>query len=374
MTKIQNNSIQKQEKFIIPYNRYCIDSFKLLIDRDKFSEINIPDNFILVAKDTGEEIREFKKNSIPVTYQNTVIYLGLFRRILNDKKYDKVMILFSAKIDLKAYFEGIKKNHIIDVLQYLKEKGYLNFKDVNEVFSSIYVNDLDIKKDFKFQKADRELIEKYNKELQERFIYEKNEFHKYNTNDNFGIQTFNRERSTITKPFLKFYDKTKELPKKHYDFFMKLPENVRSEITENFIYRYEFTMKNKKFFNKFGLSNKLQDIFEVSNDKWKQVGAYFLNSNFQINLKRKTRDIGNISPTEKILALYFYEDIQKHNLSPLEVKNKYTSIQQNKVQKQRMSKLFDKIYQYTSQDYAKYISDSYESIKFFDKLFGINIR
>jgi argininosuccinate lyase len=46
---------------VIAFSKYCIDSAKFYIDRDKFDAVNIPQNFLLTDSETGELIDEFKK-------------------------------------------------------------------------------------------------------------------------------------------------------------------------------------------------------------------------------------------------------------------------------------------------------------------------
>jgi hypothetical protein len=63
--------------------------------------------------------------------------------------------------------------------------------------------------------------------------------------------------------------------------------NIREEVVSNFILRYEFTMKDNRFFKKYGLSNRLRDVFEISQDKWKEVGRQFISYAFD----RKIRNV-----------------------------------------------------------------------------------
>ena len=66
-TKIIQKDIKKQ----IITQQFYIDSAKFLIDADLFENIDIPNNIIEIDGDTGEKLREFKRNSIPIKY-NTV--------------------------------------------------------------------------------------------------------------------------------------------------------------------------------------------------------------------------------------------------------------------------------------------------------------
>ena len=370
MAKLIQNIENTKNNLIIPYGVYCTDSFRLSIDVDKLTKVDIPENFILSSADTGEVLKEFKKKSLEITYKNTTIYVGRLNRNLNNKHYDKLMILFSSKVAEEDYFRGIKRHHVIEVLNFLKSLGYIDFNDVNELFKNIYTGDHDIKVDFCLNKNERETVAKFNKDLKAMFQFEKTDCVVTDSDKKgFGITTFHRDRYSLAKPFLKYYDKFKELNKKHPDFFATLPEAVRAEVLNNFIYRFEFTMKNKDFFSKFGLSNRLEEVLEVTNDKWHEIGKTLLNTLFQVKQKQ-IRDTSKLRPIERLLALYFFEDIHKHNLSPIEIKNKYTAIMKDKKGKYRMSQMFDRIYQFVSQDHASEIMQDYESINHYYKVFG----
>jgi hypothetical protein len=369
MAKLVKNSDTQEKNIQIPYGRYCIDSFKLSIDIDKLESIDIPEKFILVSEDTGEEISHFKKSSIQLDYKNSSIYIGLFRRILRGMHYDKLMILFSSKVAGEYYFDGILKHHIIDVLEYIKTNGYIKYTNVSTIFKNLYTTDCDIKRDFKFDKSERENIAEYNKIQEERFQFENCEFRRYNNQkQGTGMQAFHRDRSTLAKPFLKFYDKTKEIMTKHPEFFATLPENIRDEVMNNFIYRFEFTMKNKKFFDKFGLSNRIEDVLEVSNDKWREIGKTFLQSLFQYRVKRVI-DTSKLNYSERIHALQVYEQFFVHKYSVDKIRTMFL-LQPNKDARFKANKLFDKIWQNVSDTEIVELSNKYESIQALDKIFG----
>jgi len=353
---------------IIPIGDYCIDSFKLSIDKHFFKSTNIPEHFTLIESSTGAIISEFKKNSLAVKYGDTTVYIGLIKHTLKKVCYEKVIILFSSKVCGAEYFGGIKKQHVIQVLEFLKKSNYIDFSDVNAIYKELRAKDVDVKMDTVFEIKAREKAALWNKALKERFQHEKNEIHTYDSDKNFGLQVFGRDRSTLSKPFLKFYDKTKEMLYKHPEFLATLPKAIQNYIRSKFIYRYEFTMKDKRFFDKFGISNLLQDILEVSNTKWREIGITLLNANFQVKIK-KIRDTTRLKPIERILALQFHIDIHVGKLTPMDIRSKYVSVQKGKLAKNRAGKLWEKIYQYESQDHQKEVSDSYYNIAYFDSVF-----
>jgi hypothetical protein len=354
----------------IPYQNYYIDSFKLSIDANLLTSINIPENYILTDADTGAVLQEFKKNSLQLIYKNTSLWIGISRKQLNGMTYDKLMILFSSKVADNRYFYGIQKQNIIDVLMFLKDAGYINFTDISFIFKNLFTKDVDIKIDFRFNKEERERILEYNKILYDRFQFEKNECHLYKAIDNLGIQAFNRGRSTMAKPFVKFYDKLAELKKQNMPFYLTLPKEIQQELNTSFVYRLEYTMKDKKFFTKFGLSNRLEDVLEVRQSKWQEVGQTLLNTLFQYKAK-KIRDNMKLNYIEKILSIQLFEDIQKRNISVHEARIKYVDIQPTKQQKYKAGLLFDKIYTSMTTNDAKETRNKYEFIHRFDKIFKL---
>lgn len=366
-TKIQQKTAKKQ---IITQN-FTIDSFRLSIDIAEFKSVIIPENYILVDEDTGEEISRFKKKSLAVPYKNTIIYIAKFITILNNNRYDKLIILFSSKASGENYFNGIKKETVINVLEHLKNCGYIDYDDVNYVINHIYCSDTDIKKDNIFEVTEKNKIVKYNKELISRFQFESNEIISYNNKKQLGLQCFHRNNNTsLKKTFVKWYNKSLELQKKHLDFFNTLPYDVRTTITQNLIYRFEFTIKNKKHFAKFGLSNKLVDVLEVVNDKWIDVSKSILNMLFQVKMKQ-LKDTSKLDYKERILAYFIVKSMQVDNLSLHQVKTIFTSQQPYKQLKSKASDVFDKIYHKVIEEQKsyKYIED-YNNIIELDKLFG----
>jgi len=219
---------------------------------------------------------------------------------------------------------------------------------------------------------DKPEVKEYNKALRERFNGVTENFHLFDSKkQGFGIQTYERDKSTITKPFLKFYDKSKELTGKSYEFFNTLSAYIQSEVQDNFIYRYEFTLKDKRSFDKFGINNRLEDVHEVLESKWREIGKAFFNTNFRTKVK-KPRDLSKLRGVEKTLALYFTEDI-KRGLTVTQIKDKYILPQKDKKQRYRMSLLFERIYYFSAVDNenTKEIRHTYELVNKWDKFFGL---
>jgi len=357
-------------KKIIPYNKYFIDSAKFYVDSVAFTSINLPENFTLVASDTGEVISDFKKSSLEIPYKNHKIYISRVKKYLPKVTINKILLYFPAKVSGENYFYGIQKQDVIEVLEFLKSKGYLGFDSSNEIYKKIYVKDLDIKCDYLIPDDEVSELEEYNKILKEKFNGEINEFHGFtNKKKGFGIHTYSRNTSSLAKPFIKFYHKSIEMMKKNQEFLETLPNNLKSEIIRYCIYRYEFTLKDKRFFDNYNISNRLEEVHEVLQEKWIEIGRSLLNKNFQV-IYRKPRDLSKLQYKDKVLCLYFLDDIQK-GLLVQQIRNKYLVGAKTKHQKYRANQLFEKIYHYASVENVSEMKQDLDIIEKWDKFFGI---
>ncbi len=366
MTKVQ----QKKEVRNIPYDKYYIDSAKFFIDASFFTSIDIPENFTILDSDTGEEIDNFKKYSLSIPYKNHKITIANITKNLKQGCIKKILIYFPAKVRCNEYFYGIDKQTVIDVLDHIRSVGYLKFDDTNYIYKQIYIKDLDIKLDMKLSIEDKINLKIFNTNLKQMFNGSEENFHSFDSKkQGFGISTYKRETASISKPFLKFYDKSFELKSiKNKDFFDLFNEALKDQVRNNFIYRYEFTLKDKTYFDKFGISNKLEDIHEVIQDKWKEIGKAMLDINFQVKV-RKPKDTSKLTPTEKILALNILT-LKEFGMNLTEQKNIYISPQTDKKSRHRASLLFDRIYYFATVGHAKEIQDTYEMINHWYRKFG----
>ena len=127
-------------------NTFYIDSGKFMFDAVLLDEVNIPYNIGEIDMDTGEQLREFKRKSIHVPYNDYFeIKIARFPKVLNNITYDKFIMHFSAKIS-ENYMNGIQINDVKNVLRLLRKKGYIKYQDINEeyIISQIFVKDIDI--------------------------------------------------------------------------------------------------------------------------------------------------------------------------------------------------------------------------------------
>jgi hypothetical protein len=359
---------------ILPFGKYYIDSGKFFIDKTAFKEVNIPENFTLTDADTGELIDEFKKSSLSIPYKKHKIYISNVSKKLSnsgrDYFIDKVLIYFPAKIS-DNYFNGISREDVIGVLEYLKDKSYLTFDNVDHIYNSIFVKDLDIKMDNCLNKSDKIDIKEYNQDLKSRFIGTPDAFKLIDSKkQGFGIQCYERSKSSLTRPFFKFYDKSMEI-KKDIDFFDSLPNEVREILISKFVYRYEFTMKDNTFFKKYEISNNLAEIHKVSQEKWKEIGRQFLSNAF--DKKVYSKDLGRIKYRDRVVASMFLVMYQKNNMTKGQIESIWVTSAKNRKEKCLGKKEFHRLWAIatTPSEHTQEMMDTLKRVGKWDKYFGL---
>lgn len=362
-------TLPKDYPTLMPYNTYLIDSSKFYIPTHLFKEINIPNEFILMNKATGEVIDDFKKNSLTIPYKNHKIYLGREKKVLpNTNVIDNVIIYFPAKIDSLNYFKGITKELMYEVIRFLSGLGYLHYWDIHKLVALIECKDLDIKIDRRFNWSDREKLLKYNKILKERFTGYANMCNIFDSKKlGLGLQAYKREISTIAKPFCKFYSKSDEVQ----TYINEFPDNIIEELKNFLIYRYEYTIKNIAWFKHFEISNKFLDILELPQDKLREIGKYYLIKNFQRPIICLPQKQSKQTPTERTFTLLIYDMIQ-NGKSVNYIENIFMQ-QPTKQENHRWKKIFNRCYFYASvpNEETREMIETYSIIAAFDKVFGI---
>lgn len=354
-------------------DEYLVDSGKFLIDKDLFTSVHIPENYTLIDAETGEKIEDFKKKSLSIPFKNHKIYVSNLLKQEGRHQNDKILIFFPAKI-CDNYLSGIRKNDVISVLEFLKTKGYLIFSDAEKIYNEICCNDLDIKRDILYPKSSRPEIKEYwEKSWKHRFTGPDDQFALFDSNARgLGVQCYKRETSTPTKAFFKFYDKTKEI-QKDKEFFKTIQQEIQNIIQDNFLLRYEFTLKNKKHFDRHEISNKLKDVLEIPQETWKKIGREILHSAFETKKNQKKFDIDKLRYPDRLLSLFIMTMYQKDNRTKGAIQSLFISIAKDKVEKCRAKKQFDRLWSITTTP-QKFTSEMYsimEKIEKWDRYFGL---
>jgi hypothetical protein len=369
---------------MIPFEKYCVDSAKFYIDCRFFSEIAIPNEFTLIDTETGNVLDNFKKSSLTIEYKNHKIYLAKEIKYVPSKNgqklvFNKVMFYFPAKINPEKYFFGITEEMVKEVILYIQGLGYINFDNIDQLYKNVEVKDLDIKIDYKFSWFEKDKIVNYNKSLQDRFNGQTSEFKIFNNKKNgIGIQTYNRNNTTLAKPFLKFYSKSDEIMNEPEKLYYLMPKEIQEIVKNNFIYRYEFTIKTMDFFRHFNISNYFSDILNINQDNWKVISKYYLNKNFNKEVRVSIDNVKKIEKTElhklknseQLITLLLFELIQLgKSINDIE---KIFSLSNSRMQKIRNKELLKKCLNnitISENEDVKFIKQ-YQELKEMDIIFG----
>ncbi len=122
---------------------------------------------------------------------------------------------------------------------------------------------------------------------------------------------------------------------------------------------------------KYGIINRLEDVMEVRQEKWREIGRDFLNVNFQVKPK-KPRDLSKLRPQERTFCLEFIHHLNS-GLTLNAIRRFYVRQEDNKDTRYNMSELFDRIHHYATGDDSKVkeLTESYNRILKWDKYFGL---
>lgn len=356
---------------------YQIDSGRFYIDKDIFTSVNIPDKFILTDAESGEIVDEFKKYSLSLPFGSHKIYVSNIVKQLGKGNHrflvEKVMIYFSPKIRGNGFLGGIDRATMEDVLNFLKNKGYLSYDNIDKIIAGIYVKDLDIKIDRALPKDSKEHIEEYYKSLKDRFNGNPDNYrHFQNKNkEGHGIVVNNRNTSTTQKPFFKFYDKTLELKTtKNKEFYDSIDESIKEILNSIFLWRFEYQLKDKRHFEYYGLSNRFEDILAIPQTKWAYISKSILNIAFQ--RKRRVVDTTKLKIMDRV-QINLISCLIAKDLSDGAIEMLYMKAGRNKSERYRAKKLFEKIISvvnHNDNDVKEGIA-IVERISKFDKIIGL---
>ena len=196
---------------------------------------------------------------------------------------ERIVIQVNAKMLGERYFEGITKDNLRVVYDYIMGLGLIQFS--YETFLDGYVYDVDICMDVEtdvdvFEKMLRRLVKSV-KPSQYRKI---NSFFRDN---NVGVELGTRQKSTASNPYLKFYAKGLELCHKETRYNKKpneYGEFNRYWLDDEYynLGRLELTIKNREMFAELGLTSKgehgfdfpiklFRELLDVDKEKLKSI-------------------------------------------------------------------------------------------------------
>lgn len=251
----QSNAYSPVYDIPLSHDYRVIDSLKLRIPFDLVSIENdiLNDEYVVYSKRTGEEIEDenFKRSAYHHRHDGITTHYRIENQVTRYNSVQKyLVILITSKILGGDYFKGIQHSTVYDVYTNLINENivYFDFK----TFMSGECTDMDVKFDFLPKVDAMTLVKSLYKQA-----VAKVDAHRgcsvYKKKTNLGIQfSLRKTQAFLTSPYLKFYEKIRELNSKSIDFYNAylLGFNLPNEVV-----RCETTIKNKKHFKSLGESS-----------------------------------------------------------------------------------------------------------------------
>jgi hypothetical protein len=309
-------------------NLISFDSFKVRIPIEDVDWIapEITAERQVVNTVTGEIEAEYYGKTKDV-WDNDKTYsfsIGLHSHFVKGQGLTEYAVIrCHSKLLNSLYLEGIDK-HNIHVIHYRVINSGL-IKVSIEAFLNGLVSDLDMKIDYSIpdHKALMERIKLSSKE----YAQSNRGYNHFNQKDNKGIEFGKRATSSPNYPFLKFYYKKLELLMKSKEFTKRY---LDAETIDDFLWRCEVTISNKKAFDKYGIKEyRLKDILELTQDKRKSIMKSIIETHLHQRQPEPKKGI-NVSPTDKLIIFlleivikhgYGFNQIRKSVMDSIEVKS-----------------------------------------------------
>lgn len=283
----------------LAHNVYAIDSYSLYIPLSAilndlnafFPEITILEDGVIIEEKTGN--LEIERHGIKV---NLTLYKNPYRGTF-------IQTVITAKMLGKRYFEGLNLSNFQETMSVLQDLTGL-ILDVNEVLEKGFINDIDICYNMQYTRS----------EWQERLLYFndlagvkrfRKDFNEIERRVLIGLQFVNRRDASISKPFIKFYDKEDEL-RNNSDVFRK---NYLSEFQYNNMKRIEVTIKNSTHIEALSkalsldLNNTISSFLSLNQDNLKAILIHMLNKHLEFySPKNRERKKSNQTPTRQLIG------------------------------------------------------------------------
>jgi hypothetical protein len=251
-----------------------IDSLKLRIPYDQITIVNslIIDKIGVYNVETGEEIEEPKaRNWYRVEKQNNISqklysYKWDIQQITLEKgrAFKYLCVQVNSKVLHQHYFKGISLDTIKLVYKQLMNEKVVSFS--LQTFLNSDCTDIDFKKDI-INEHFRTAVTTLN-DLSKPFKQYGKGANAFMQKDNLGIEWSNRRTASPSNPYLKLYHKglqcvmSKDMKPYYNEYLKRGPETIQDRI------RIEYTIKNKKHLQKWGVnSQKLIDLLKLDQAK-----------------------------------------------------------------------------------------------------------
>ena len=229
-----------------------------------------------------------------------------------------IAIGFSAKLLKENYFEGIRRDNIREVFDFINSEGIIRVKW--ETFINASVMDMDFKTDkypprgligTKSERYAREMSVKNIVQITKQAIRDKLsvQINAFRQEFNRGIEFGARDKvykSYTTKQYLKVYAKLIELKyvKRSHDFYCAhLDDSDINKYNPDYFYRIETTIKNSSHFKTYGLEvHTLSDLLALDLAK---IGPKLFERplNTYLDVTKKTLKVSTrgMSPKDKVM-------------------------------------------------------------------------
>lgn len=301
------------------FNRAKIDSFTLLIPAELVNVIS--ETFLqsyskyyensAMLEDSENFYNNYEKTENPEL--KTFLKYKKINRIWNGEQKTFIQIMITSKLLGKDYFQGINKQNIKSIYNYIINDSVIEipYKD----FLNSAITDIDICIDFQ---ADLEQFEDIKKKLIDNALEEKKDVintRKKGYKEVFGVQYNDRTKATPSKPFAKLYYKTLELTERSKDFYQCNLEPYYEQIVRNGIGRLEVTIKNSKHKERLKLTKvkTLKDLLSIKQDNLNNVHRKVITEYYQKNLNPSERKKIDSLSYNDFIALNSIKEIIKYN-------------------------------------------------------------
>lgn len=311
--------------FDIPLNVGLIDSLTLFVELEKIKVIDykLITPFQVYYEDTAEIIEDLNPPK-PIYIDSNGIRFRFSKVVWTHPKTketkEMVCITITAKMLRERYFEGINKDNIKDICEYINSHNIISI-DLETLLNSS-VNDVDICMNYRLEfkayqsalKMLYEMVKPSKKHAVE--LYPRNENQRIN--ENIGLSYSKREIAKIGTPFVKFYNKAFELVNNSVDFYnLYIFPQLRYGLTLNNLIRKEITIKNGKH-----KANLIQNGIVKSTDKLLTLNDFLHLNQKELDLiinvqlkhyyvKKQFSVSSELTSIEKVLSYYMYELVER---------------------------------------------------------------
>ena len=286
-----------------------VDSTKVRVPLADCQILNdsLQDKWLTVHSVTGEISNSDFKSNCYTTEKNGIKLRIAIESMNTSAAFSKekpigerfITMVITSKMLEKDYFKGITKETLPTVYKYLMNLNV--FSCSYDVFCRSMATDTDICKDFTATFQDmRELMksmEKHSTPYSAKGVGVRSYLNGDNQN---GIEWNDRNTTSLRHPFAKVYSK-------HLDFYGNGVKKDRRDFAANYInekdckdrYRVEVTVKNRKAFKAYGVTQTtLLDVVSLSQEKMSEIVSKSINKNIEKPTRKPNQPKEGMTPAE----------------------------------------------------------------------------